>query len=50
MTTFVPRPPYSQQELDKLYPKELELQLVQVVRQVAMHISYATHGAQGPQC
>ncbi|KAF2028932.1 phosphoglycerate mutase-like protein [Setomelanomma holmii] len=31
MTTFVPRQPYSQQELDKLYPKELELQLVQIL-------------------
>lgn len=31
MTTFVPREPYSQAELDKLYPKELQLQLVQVV-------------------
>lgn len=31
MTTLVPRQPYSQQELDKLYPKELELQLVQIV-------------------
>jgi acid phosphatase len=31
MTTFIPRPSYSQEEIDKLYPKELELQLVQIV-------------------
>lgn len=32
MTTFVPRPPYSREELDRLYPKNLNLQLVQIVR------------------
>jgi hypothetical protein len=31
MTTFIPRQSYSQDEIDKLYPKELELQLVQIV-------------------
>jgi len=31
MTTLIPRQFYSQDELDKLYPKELELQLVQIV-------------------
>lgn len=31
MTTLVPRPAYSQDELDKLYPKGLELRLVQVL-------------------
>ncbi|OAL56263.1 phosphoglycerate mutase-like protein [Pyrenochaeta sp. DS3sAY3a] len=31
MTTHVPRPFYSHEELDKLYPKELDLQLVQVL-------------------
>lgn len=31
MTTLVPRGPYSQEELDGLYPKNLELQLVQVI-------------------
>ena len=31
MTTLVPRPPYSKEELDELYPKGLKLQLVQVV-------------------
>ncbi|KAF1996356.1 phosphoglycerate mutase-like protein [Amniculicola lignicola CBS 123094] len=31
MTTFVPRKPYSPEELAQLYPKELELQLVQVL-------------------
>jgi acid phosphatase len=31
MTTFIPREFYSPEEIDKLYPKELELQLVQIV-------------------
>jgi acid phosphatase len=31
MTSLVPRPPYSQEELERLYPKELELQLVQIL-------------------
>lgn len=31
MTTLVPREPYSQEELERLYPKGLQLQLVQVV-------------------
>jgi hypothetical protein len=31
MATLVPRKPYSQDELDKLYPKDLELRLVQVL-------------------
>jgi acid phosphatase len=31
MTTLVPREPYSKEELEQLYPKELQLQLVQVV-------------------
>ena len=31
MTTLVPRPSYSQDELGKLYPKGLELRLVQVL-------------------
>ncbi|KAF2749384.1 phosphoglycerate mutase-like protein [Sporormia fimetaria CBS 119925] len=31
MTTHIPRKAYSQEELDKLYPKELELQLVQIL-------------------
>ena len=31
MTTLVPRKPYSQEELDKLYPNNLELRLVQVL-------------------
>ncbi|KAI9055497.1 hypothetical protein LZ554_000448 [Drepanopeziza brunnea f. sp. 'monogermtubi'] len=31
MTTLQPRAPYSQEELQKLYPKGLELQLVQVL-------------------
>ncbi|USP80250.1 hypothetical protein yc1106_07524 [Curvularia clavata] len=31
MTTLVPRQPYSQDELEKLYPRELELQLVQIL-------------------
>jgi hypothetical protein len=32
MTTFIPRQFYSEEEIEKLYPKELELQLVQIVR------------------
>jgi len=32
MSSLQPRGPYSQKELDKLYPKNLELQLVQIVR------------------
>ncbi|KAF2827889.1 histidine acid phosphatase-like protein [Ophiobolus disseminans] len=31
MSTFIPRQFYSQDEIDKLYPKELELQLVQIL-------------------
>ncbi|KAK0658248.1 putative acid phosphatase SPBC4.06 [Lasiodiplodia hormozganensis] len=31
MTTLTPRPPYSQQEIEQLYPKHLQLQLVQVL-------------------
>lgn len=31
MTTLTPREPYSQEELEQLYPKDLKLQLVQVV-------------------
>ena len=31
MTTHVPRRPYTQEELEKLYPAKLELQLVQVL-------------------
>ncbi|KAJ5819093.1 hypothetical protein N7474_004684 [Penicillium riverlandense] len=30
MTTLIPREPYSREELDRLYPKDLKLQLVQV--------------------
>ena len=31
MSTLIPRPPYTQEELTKLYPKDLELQQVQVL-------------------
>lgn len=31
MTTLIPREPYSPEELERLYPKGLKLQLVQVV-------------------
>ena len=34
MTTLVPRPPYTQEELARLYPNNLKLQLVQVVCKV----------------
>lgn len=36
MTTLIPREPYSQEELAKLYPKSLKLELVQVVSLVAV--------------
>ncbi len=32
MTTLTPREPYSKEELETLYPKGLQLQLVQIVR------------------
>lgn len=32
MTTLIPREPYTQEELARLYPQGLQLQLVQVVR------------------
>jgi len=31
MTSLNPREPYSKEELERLYPRELKLQLVQVV-------------------
>ena len=31
MTTLVPRPPYTKEELSTLYPSDLELQQVQVI-------------------
>ena len=31
MTSLVPRPPYTQEELSRLYPNRLKLQLVQIV-------------------
>jgi acid phosphatase len=31
MSTLTPRAPYSQEELEKLYPANLELRLVQVL-------------------
>jgi acid phosphatase len=33
MTTLIPREPYTQDELARLYPENLKLQLVQVVRE-----------------
>ena len=36
MTSLTPRPPYSPEELKALYPKELQLQLVQVVSRAAL--------------
>ena len=36
MTTLVPRPPYSQHELDQLYPQTLKLQLVQIVGAIVL--------------
>lgn len=40
MTTLVPRPPYSQEELDKLYPKGLNLELVQIVSTVTLTLDH----------
>lgn len=31
MTTHIPREPYTEAEIAQLYPKELELQLVQIL-------------------
>ena len=31
MTTLIPRPSYTREELDRLYPQSVQLQLVQVV-------------------
>jgi len=39
MTTLVPRGPYSREELDSLYPRGLQLQLVQVVSSKYSHFS-----------
>jgi acid phosphatase len=39
MTTLEPRGPYSSEELQKLYPKDLELQLVQVVSHITSEMS-----------
>ena len=36
MTTLVPRPPYTPDELARLYPNNLKLQLVQVVCEVLL--------------
>ena len=40
MTTLVPRRPYSDEELERLYPRELNLQLVQVVRDIHLPREY----------
>lgn len=40
MTSLQPRAPYTQEELERLYPKGLQLQLVQIVRQ---HITLLIH-------
>lgn len=43
MTTLIPRQFYSQEEIDILYPKELELQLVQVVSRRLQMYHCVTH-------
>ena len=44
MTTLTPRSPYSKEELDRLYPKQLSLELVQIVsHHLAFHYSMALH-------
>ena len=42
MTTHQPRKPYSPEELVQLYPKELELQLVQIVSHPLLLIKDST--------
>ncbi|KAF1364573.1 phosphoglycerate mutase-like protein [Lizonia empirigonia] len=46
MTTHIPRAFYSQEELDKLYPKELELQLVQILLRHGEHWPYCNAARQ----
>lgn len=36
MTTLIPRPAYTQEEIDRLYPSGLKLQLVQIVRNLVL--------------
>jgi acid phosphatase len=56
MTTLQPRPPYSQEEVRKLYPEELQLQLVQVLLRhgerspVSARFQNAGLGAFWPYC
>jgi acid phosphatase len=38
MTTHIPRKPYTPEELEKLYPKDLELQLVQILLRHGMEL------------
>jgi hypothetical protein len=38
MASLQTRPAYSQEELEKLYPKDMQLQLVQIVRLLYCHI------------
>ena len=40
MTTLIPREPYTKDELARLYPQELKLQLVQVVREPQLPIDF----------
>ena len=42
MTTFVPRAPYTKEELEQLYPKSLELEFVQIVG-YCLVLSIVTH-------
>lgn len=37
MTSLQPRAPYTPEELERLYPKGLQLQLVQIVSQYTRH-------------
>ena len=39
MSSFVPRGPYSEAELERLYPKSLHLQLVQIVRPIRQSLN-----------
>ena len=54
MTTLVPRPPYSPEELTRLYPADLDLQLVQVLLRHGERVPVSTRfqnvSSQGSLC
>ena len=54
MTTLVPPPPYSPEELTRLYPADLDLQLVQVLLRHGERVPVSTRfqnvSSQGSLC